>query len=210
MPQIATKEFGPLYDGTNELYVEEVSQSLCGSNCISWSPDGAQLAFGSREGIEVINLDGRNRRTVVDMTSWERVRVRDISWSPDGTRLLFLLHYDSNGDESFTDADNSPIYLVNADGSNLRQLTNDSLAYEAPFWTPDGQQVACTATKTYDVPVNNEGSVHMVRTLHKELLMIDINSRDSQRVWGIIPVIDQRVHPWDQGRFPPRNGVFDR
>lgn len=58
------------------------------------------------------------------------------TWSPDGTRILFEAHLGPH--------DANDIYVMDADGSNLRQLT-DSDAYEQnPQWSPNGEWIVFT------------------------------------------------------------------
>jgi WD40 repeat protein len=99
----------------------------------SFSPDGTRLAFtAQREGKDVLY--------VLDVQSREKARRIDLplegvtspSWSPDGTQLVFS---GSNG--GLTD-----LYIVNADGTNLRQLTHDRYGDLQPQWSPDGKTIA--------------------------------------------------------------------
>ena len=50
------------------------------------------------------------------------------AWSPDGRQIAF---------ESDLDGDKE-IYVMNADGSNVRQITHNTLWDEGPAWSPDG------------------------------------------------------------------------
>jgi Tol biopolymer transport system component len=69
---------------------------------------------------------------------------QDGSWSPDGSRLVFTSHRDSNVA--------TEIYVMDADGSDQRRLTNDgpngvqSTSAEvfdrAPVWSPSGGTIA--------------------------------------------------------------------
>lgn len=54
------------------------------------------------------------------------------SWSPDGLKIAF----DSDRDGS------RAIYIMNADGSNVTQLTNVAEQDKEPDWSPDGKQIA--------------------------------------------------------------------
>lgn len=58
------------------------------------------------------------------------------AWSPDRTRVAFS----SNRSGSFD------IYLVDADGQNLRRLTSNSWNEGEPTWTPDGGRIVYTVT----------------------------------------------------------------
>src|SRR5690606_33213247 len=57
---------------------------------------------------------------------------RDAKWSPDGTQLAFSNIVDSSLD----------IFVINADGSNLRQVTNYDRSEILPSWSPDGSRIA--------------------------------------------------------------------
>ncbi|GAB3665454.1 hypothetical protein GCM10027594_33010 [Hymenobacter agri] len=60
------------------------------------------------------------------------------SASPDGSRIAFV--------------QNNHLWLVNPDGSGLRQLTNASNSQEGPAtWSPDGKYVATWCYKTFEI-----------------------------------------------------------
>ena len=57
------------------------------------------------------------------------------SWSPDGQHIAFMSEHDGSDV-------GSDIYVIGADGSNRRNLTNDSEWHYSPSWSPDGQHIA--------------------------------------------------------------------
>ena len=59
----------------------------------------------------------------------------DQAWSPDGNKLAFT---------SNRDGDSFEIYTMNADGSDVQRLTNDSIDEGQPAWSPDGTRIAFT------------------------------------------------------------------
>jgi Tol biopolymer transport system component len=59
----------------------------------------------------------------------------DPAWSPDGRQLAF-----SGGVRQNTEPDD--IYVMNADGSGLRQITSGPKVDLNPTWSPDGHQIA--------------------------------------------------------------------
>lgn len=55
------------------------------------------------------------------------------SWSPDGRRIVTRRVVDGN----------SEVFVLDADGSNPRNLSNDPAAYDGwPCWSPDGRRIA--------------------------------------------------------------------
>jgi TolB protein len=82
---------------------------------------------------------------VQDLTSRQRTVIANYrgsnsapSWSPDGGRLAVALS--RNG---FTQ-----VYVVNADGSGLRQLTNTNSIETEPQFSTDGQQIYFTSDRS--------------------------------------------------------------
>jgi TolB protein len=109
----------------------------------AWSPDGGQLAFASdREGelrIFVMDADGSHVRRVTDI--WGEYP----AWSPDGTQIAFASHV---GGAGLHGDPNYDVFVVNTDGSGLRQLT-ESPAYDMyPTWSPDGTRIAFHSTRS--------------------------------------------------------------
>jgi dipeptidyl aminopeptidase/acylaminoacyl peptidase len=99
----------------------------------SWSPDGGRIVFqASRWDLGLTTLDlldlatGKETSLLADP---QRIPYpQDPAWSPDGGRIAF--------------ASGGSLYLINADGSNLRQLTPAGGWDDQPAWSPDGIQLA--------------------------------------------------------------------
>ena len=116
----------------------------------SWSPDGKQLAFVSdRDGnaeIYVMTLDGASLRNLTQHPSIDTAP----SWSPDGKQIVFA----SNRRRFFEEFGNlagTEIYVMNADGSDVRRLTERQggppylESDRTPCWSPDGKQIVFTS-----------------------------------------------------------------
>ena len=69
--------------------------------------------------------------------------VTDPQYSPDGKRIAFsVTEYDLKKGKS-----NSDVYVMNADGSGLRRLTNRSDADYHPRWSPDGKSLLFVSSR---------------------------------------------------------------
>ena len=104
----------------------------------------AQIAFtferdGNRE-IYVMDADGGNPRRLTN----SRLVDRAPSWSPDGRHIVFAGN-GRPGDWGARGGD-LEIYLMDANGSNPRRLTNNLRQDTNPAWSPDGKHIAYTST----------------------------------------------------------------
>lgn len=101
-----------------------------------WSPDGKSILFtSSYEG------DSRHRAVYVyEIASGRQTRLTELgfngeaSWSPDSRKVVF-----ASGSRP------REIYVVDRDGSNLKQLTNLGMIATNPVWSPDGRSIAFAA-----------------------------------------------------------------
>ena len=104
----------------------------------SWSPDGKRIVFvserdGNRE-IYVMDADGGNPQNLTNQPAEDWYP----SWSPDGKRIAFM----SLRDGHIIDfAPTYEIYVMDADGGNPQNITNDRNDDRYPSWSPDSERI---------------------------------------------------------------------
>jgi Tol biopolymer transport system component len=109
-----------------------------GDTTPAWSPDGRHIAFASqRKGsrlLFVMQSDGRAQTQLTFSTS--SIPPNDLApaWSPDSQQIAFT---SMRGNSTYAE-----IYVINANGTGLRRLTNTLEEDIDPAWSPDGQTIA--------------------------------------------------------------------
>lgn len=126
----------------------------------SWSRDGSKIAFsanaqdfntgapvGARD-IYIMNPDGSN---VVNLTNSDSLWYNGPSWSPDGSQLAFMGFAPPQAEPTI-EANFGDIYVINADGTNLRNITAGTpqaslvgYANVAPQWSPIDNRIVFSA-----------------------------------------------------------------
>jgi dipeptidyl aminopeptidase/acylaminoacyl peptidase len=112
---------------------------------LTWSPDGTKVVYSVSDSIYAVNVDDGS--TVLLAGSFGAIDgdfmlhppgaspYGSLSWSPDGSHLLFTA-------APTKDTLNGSLYVMNADGSGLRELVKTYRLDSAFAWSPDGTKVA--------------------------------------------------------------------
>jgi hypothetical protein len=110
---------------------QQISRGPQNDTAPNWSRDGARIVYQSDAGGGVTHLFVVDRRggTPRQLTDGPARDNRPV-WSPDGKQIAFARFQDNRWN----------IYVMNADGSDLRKLTDGTFDVN-PSWAPDGKQV---------------------------------------------------------------------
>lgn len=113
------------------------------------SPDGKTIAFQIASDIRVLDIETGEETNLTNNPSWD---LGPICWSPDGKEIAFTSGKDGHLE----------IYLIGADGNNLKRLTTYSgnippqvgmvhPGYRGLAWFPDGEKLLAWL---YDVEIS--------------------------------------------------------
>jgi TolB protein len=151
---------------------------------ITLSPTG-----DTERGIFTVDPVTRVRTEVFDTPFWDSAP----AWSPDGTRIAF----ESNSDPVGANPENDrEIFVMNADGTAVNQLTRNTIHDEGPAWAPDGTQIAYTSG-----PDNTHGDINVMTAggIHLRVLTSSFDGADESPDWQAIPAADTDRRCGDAG-----------
>lgn len=151
------------------------------------SPDGSKIVFTSlRDGdldIYVMDADGSNVKRLTHELGYDGGPF----FSPDGTKIVYRAYHPTDSAEvadyrallqdRLIRPGKLDIYVMDADGSNKRRLTNNGAANFAPFWHPDGRRIIFSSNLADPTSRNFD------------LYLIDIDGQNLERV-TTSPVFD--------------------
>ncbi len=128
------------FEGDQALYLirldGSVSRRVTNSKGIdvspTFSPDGSKMAFvSSRNGLPQIFIQDLQSGQTKRLTFSGRYNTQP-SWSPAGDKIAYST-WENGGEIN--------IFVINADGSGLTQLTGKCGENDYPSWSPDGEMI---------------------------------------------------------------------
>jgi Tol biopolymer transport system component len=138
---------------------------------MEWSPDGTRLAYATASSPSDIYIYDLNTGTTSNLTN-SFAEDRYPTWSPDGTRLIFFSNavgqfdiysvapdgtnltrltlsegilpaFSPDGTQIlFSGPSQRNLFLMNADGSGMRRITQGERTDRSAVWSPDGTRAA--------------------------------------------------------------------
>ena len=136
------------------------------------SPQGDKIVFTSdRDGdleLYTMNLDGSDVKQITDELGYDG----GAFFSPDGTQIIFrasrpkteaeIAEYKGLLERGLVQPTNMELFICNADGSNLRQLTYLGNANWSPFFLPSGDKILFSSN--YEAEGGFPFNLYMINT----------------------------------------------
>ncbi|MFZ1881611.1 MAG: hypothetical protein WAU41_15810 [Gaiellaceae bacterium] len=118
-----------------------LTRVVTGASDAAWSPDGARIAFDEGNDAYAVDADGSHRTLLISGARGSGPNLP--AWSPDGRTLVY---FSTPGTRAHFVAE---VWTINSDGSGKRRLYRSACCvglWAAPIWSPDGRQIAFSAS----------------------------------------------------------------
>jgi dipeptidyl aminopeptidase/acylaminoacyl peptidase len=176
-----------------------------------WSPDSKRIAFSAsrdgKNGIWTVSLEDRSPRFVVAVKSasfYIAYAGESFAWSPDGKRIAFVNAVeepDTTQDEKnkdpivvnrvqyktrtgFSDHLRIHVFVVDADGQNLKQLTNGRFYDHAITWNPNGEEIAFLSNRGPNPEAVNNSDIFAVNMNGNARRITDTKGCEYEPAWS--------------------------
>ena len=152
-------------EGDATIYVSTINggstQKLTKGFTPSWSPDGREIVFSAVSDkdspLGIYNLQTRTKKNLLsDKIPWTIFP----TWSPRGNKIAFS-KIDGRFNHGILEWTKANIYIVNRDGTGLRQITKGEFTVAmGPTWSPHGDELIYTEFVVH----LDQASTHLFKT----------------------------------------------
>jgi len=149
----------------------------------AWSPDGEKIAFtyidskNNTAGIAYMDTSGNNLFRLTTHACYLSCKIDGKpTWSPDGSYIAFQSSRNGNWE----------VYIIDINGTNLINLTNNVADDNQPSWSPDGSKIAFVSNR-------RSGSF--------EIYSINIDGSNLKRLTNLTP--PPNIDPSNVGDYDP-------
>ena len=163
------------YNSSNSqhhLYIIDIDGSNLRRLTESWFQPTPTASFTPTTGPRTPTRDPNEEHRGNRIMDLDIAHIAAPDWSPDGKHIIFSAQKIQLIKNQVHHRGTEQLYIINEDGSGLRQLTNDAFHNKLPVWSPDGKRLVFTSNREsrnfqYDLYVMNaDGSnVRRISTL---------------------------------------------
>ncbi len=183
-----------LYADDGKLYVTDANGSRpipvdtgCVKPCFSdsqvaFSSDGRSIVFvrASSDATTVIATMDLASGRVTELSSTESDASAMPAWSPDGKQIVFFRVGEKDGGGPVPPR-LSAVWVVDADGQNLRQASPLGLAAQDPGWSPDGTRILFESPD--GSPVGGKQDIYTVRPDGSDVRRLTTDGVSTDATW---------------------------
>jgi hypothetical protein len=138
-------------------YIGDLALSPDGQTVVFWASDQANASGGQLSTLPVIGTGDPKQLTDADDG-----RNSQPAWSPDGTEIAFSREVGHN---------NNDIFVMNVNGSDIRQVTDSNAFDTRPCWSPDGKNLLISSNrKSIDGGPGKTFGLALIRITDREVI----------------------------------------
>lgn len=172
MIALTTGGSAPLHLLDREGAIRELKPDSDAIGRPAWSADSRTLAYfctgESQIDICLIQADGSQFRRIRFEREFPYIK-SGLTWSPGSDAIAF---------SAIQHGGNSDIFLISANGADIRQLTQDLSADTAPRWSPDGEALAFSSRR------NGNWDIYTIRRDGSALTQVtSLSGNELEPVW---------------------------
>lgn len=162
-------------DGTEEciLFDSAIQEGIVQSDC-PYQLDTKLIALYRNDNLDIYRIDFKQAVLHQLTESDGQVLFGNPRLSPDGRHIAFWGIKQQDNSASYTE-DTFELYVMNADGSNLRYLMDTRLRYSSLGWSPDSTKIAFSAAEgethadIYTIDIRNSNVKKLTEGLAKDI-----------------------------------------